>query len=281
MGKARMSRNVPIPVPVSIPNRTSSVSTLYSARSREPLSPTPQSTAEKSSCFEFFRQSLHSCNVFVIGGVLVVVVLLVAAITAMIVYFGMWRGMPTMDILGVDKAATNPKSGMNIVLGGATQPTLFLMNVTMMIEVHNPNLLDLTLIDIGVAVFHPLQPSIQIGNTAIGYLMLPKQSSTSFELPLMLAYAFNAQDPHYLVPKDLVASCTIPSGQTRPVKQLKVNIAISPTVRLTSAIKIHIPTLNPVASFDCPFTSSQTISAGPLSLDLATIDWSLISGKTT
>lgn len=210
-------------------------------------------------------------------GLLVLAIL----ITFMIIYFGLWRGTPTVRIIGVVPPTKDFTNQAQVDLGDMSQgrsPKL-IINVKLMVGIYNPNKMNLAFDNIVIRAYHPLVPTLQIATATIDQLTLPKESDTEIEVPLKLDYLFS-DDPNSLIPKDLIASCTIPDGAENPEKQLQLIITVDALLHITNVIRPAIPHISDSPTFDCPFKGSPLVEISSQKYDMRRVDWSsLMRGR--
>jgi len=230
----------------------------------------PTTTIDKVR--SFMRQAAPRRPIFCLLGTLCLLIV-IAGIAALVIYFVLWKGMPTVNFVGIEKPKDLASSNTQFDLGepGVRSPAMK-MSVFSNIEINNPNLMNLAFEDIRILGYSSVLPDVAIATTNIASLDLPKDSKTALRFPLNLAYNFGS-DSTQAFPKELTEACTIRAGQTAPAKQLTLNLKINLNVKITNEIKVAIPEITTTQSFDCPFAGSNVAKIGNMEISFSKIDW--------
>ncbi|KAI3658096.1 hypothetical protein MP638_002380 [Amoeboaphelidium occidentale] len=247
---------------------------------RSEIPDTPEDDSPKGSVLDYFRQFFKTSSArgpMFWCSICICLLILIVVIVALIIYFVYWVGVPSVQILGVDPPKQEDAGKIKVDLGqpGVRAPS-FSLQLTVRVRIDNPNKMDLSFEPIGVSAYNPLVPNYKVGDASIDFLTLPKQDSVFLTVPVDIKYDF-ANDPEKKLPQDLIDSCTIARGKKAPKKQLEVNMGVSPKLKITNEIRIDIPRIDTPFSFDCPFTTDQTINIGGIKVGLNKIDWIALS----
>ena len=235
-------------------------------------------TTATTTTRRYFTKRRVACWTCTSLGVLVVAIV----VAGLVLYFGYWVGVPTVTILDMERPSNNNNNNAVIDLGdnGKRVPSVSL-TVMVNVRIDNPNKLDLPFSKVDIQGFHPTMLSgAPIATATLTDVVLGKQAPTFLTLPLFLRYSFvggsDNNDTNGL-PRELMESCTIAAGATRPAKQLQLTMVVEATFRVVGPITVKIPRIESTQSFDCPFATKQTINL-PGGVDVNTaLDWTAIS----
>jgi hypothetical protein len=206
-----------------------------------------------------------------------VFVILAVVIAGLVLYFFYWVGIPTLVVGGIQKPTSTTTNNAKIDLGGGVRAPSITMMINLNIYIENPNKLELPFSMVRIYGYHPSLPNLLIANATVYDVILGKQSSTNLTVPMFVYFNYG-DDPTYAIAKDMIQSCTVVSGATKPAKQLSLDVAVDATFRIFGAIQIEMPRITALPSFDCPFAIKQAITLNDgTKIDLSSIDWVALS----
>ncbi|KAI3651484.1 hypothetical protein MP228_003656 [Amoeboaphelidium protococcarum] len=202
--------------------------------------------------------------------------LFLLGLIALIVYLVLWVGMPTVDVKSAKALESQNGSIRNALMfdlgqDGKRAPS-FNLSVIVSAVINNPNRMDLAFEDVVITAADAVLPSQILATSRLSSYTLPKQKLSPLDLPMNLFFDFG-MDKSGVLPKDIIASCSIPPNSNKPVKQFQIYVRVDAVLKVTDVIKIRIPTIQHTAGFDCPMPFSQTISIGGQQVDLTKVDW--------
>ncbi|KAI9356401.1 hypothetical protein BD770DRAFT_390158 [Pilaira anomala] len=175
---------------------------------------------------------------------IIIVIIVIAAIAGTFV-------MPTIDI---GEITSSPTAGSQITFEGDGLN----INFGLVIEVNNPNLLDIALSDIKATAFYPNEKGghTQIGGGYLQEKFIPRHTDMNFTFPFAIQYN-PTYDTDQSVLSDLAEKCGLTGGP-------KSDITIDYTI--TFQAKVLVITVNPTisssATFACPLDSGAIPGLG-------------------
>ena len=205
------------------------------------------------------------------------ILILLIAITALVLFLMFYVGVPQVQIKGIDVPKTNETTNINVDLGEPNKrPPSLGFQIYVNVAIQNPNKLDLAFDRIDITAQHPRIPDLTIGRSVLTDIVLPKQGDLELKVLMNVKYSFK-DDPLGNIPTDLLDSCSIAPGNSAPIKQLQLNLALDAKMKITEVIKIQLPTITSQPQFTCPQTFAQQVTISGQNYDLRSLNFTMIS----
>lgn len=170
---------------------------------------------------------------------LLIILILIGIVAA----FFLWVKPPDVQFRGINP----PTSGNEVTV----QTGGFVINVTLDINVLNPNFFGAHFNRVDATAFYPTKPNEAIGGGTLKDFSIKKYSNSTINFPFSINYT-TAYDSNRSVLQDIAKRCGFLGGSA---SQLTVNYKVKTEV---SVIAVSIsPTFSSSASFDCPLTESD------------------------
>ncbi|GAA5989393.1 hypothetical protein JCM10908_001289 [Rhodotorula pacifica] len=171
------------------------------------------------------------------------VMLIVLILVGIVAAFFLWVKPPYVSFRGIRP----PTSGNEV----SVQTGGFLINVTLDINVINPNFFGAHFSRVDATAYYPTKPSEAVGGGTLTNFDIKKHSNSTINFPFTINYT-TSYDSDRSVLQDIASRCGFLGGTAT---QLKVNYKVKTEVRVI-AVSIG-PSFSSSASFDCPLTESD------------------------
>jgi len=150
------------------------------------------------------------------------------------------------------KAPTITVQSVNLASNGALpvfepDPSTIGLNLTLIINVDNPNVIGATLQKIIATGQSPSLPNVDIANGEVDNVTIGSKANTTINFPLTVEYS-SKTDPNSVALKDLITRCGL-TGQAK--QKIPLNYKIATTLSVFN-IGIGLPAYTSSTSFDCP-----------------------------
>lgn len=129
-------------------------------------------------------------------------------------------------------------------------PSSIGINLTMGINVDNPNVIGATLKKIEASGQSPSLPDVDIANGELSDVYIADKSNTTIDFPLTIKYSEKA-DPNRIAISDMLVRCGLTG---KPKQKIPLKYRISVTVSIFGFINIPFPDYTSDATFDCPIS---------------------------
>ncbi|GAA5871667.1 hypothetical protein JCM3774_003012 [Rhodotorula dairenensis] len=169
--------------------------------------------------------------------------LILLILVGIVAAFFLWVKPPDVTFRGIRP----PTSGNEV----SVQTGGFLINVTLDINVINPNFFGAHFSRVHATAYYPTKPNDAVGGGTLTNFDIKKHSNSTINFPFTINYT-TSYDSDRTVLQDIAQRCGFLGGTAT---QLKVNYKVKTEVRVI-AVSIS-PTFSSSASFDCPLTESD------------------------
>ncbi|KAF7724241.1 threonine synthase [Apophysomyces ossiformis] len=177
---------------------------------------------------------------FVIIAIVIIVIVLGAIFSKFV--------MPTMNMIGV---TSSPYNVSQISFTGNSLD----INFGLLINVQNPNMLQIDLSNIRATAYLPSQdgsPRVAVGSGYLAYQALPKYSNQNFTFPFAIQYAPD-NDRDQVVLSTIADKCGL-TGEPKQDLTIQYTITVDATVLF---ITVH-PQIDSTQTFTCPLDYRST-----------------------
>ncbi|KAG0666579.1 hypothetical protein C6P46_004245 [Rhodotorula mucilaginosa] len=171
------------------------------------------------------------------------IMLIVLILVGIVAAFFLWVKPPDVTFRGIRP----PTSGNEV----SVQTGGFLINVTLDINVINPNFFGAHFSRVDATAYYPTKPNEAVGGGTLKNFDIKKHSNSTINFPFSINYT-TSYDSDRTVLQDIARRCGFLGDAAT---QLKVNYKVKTEVRVI-AVSIG-PTFSSSASFDCPLTESD------------------------
>ncbi|RKP08823.1 hypothetical protein THASP1DRAFT_23248 [Thamnocephalis sphaerospora] len=129
----------------------------------------------------------------------------------------------------------------------------FILQFFLLLQITNPNFIGASFTSIKVKASMPVLPSLLLANGSVADVDVARLETTTVRFPFQLSYS-QSDDPKSLVLADLADRCGIRGNH--PPRPIHIIYSVLATWKV-GAIKVQLPEISSMASFDCPVTSAD------------------------
>lgn len=181
--------------------------------------------------------SLYTC--LCIGCCIVLLIVAAIVVTAFLLY-----RQPHVTVQGVRLASTSQIPVFQ------PDPSSIGVNLTMAINIDNPNVVGANLRTIEASGQSPSLPDVDIANGEMSDVHIASKTNTTIDFPLTIKYSEKA-DPKRIALSDMLVRCGLTG---KPKQKIPLKYKISVTVSVFGFISVPFPDYTSDTSFDCPIS---------------------------